>query len=68
MLRSELMEAFGHSDDLFQEMKVKVIFKGVTYESLVDPEFIRIAGEKIPFLDKLHEEFEAAKAAEQGRG
>jgi hypothetical protein len=28
MLRSELTDAFGRSDDLFQEMKVKAIFKG----------------------------------------
>jgi hypothetical protein len=29
---------------------VKAIFKGVTYESLSDPEFMRIAGQKIPSL------------------
>jgi hypothetical protein len=62
MLRSELTDAFGRSDDLFQEMKVKAIFKGVTYESLIDPEFMRIAREKIPSLDELHDEFDAAKA------
>ncbi len=62
MLRSELADAFGHSDDVFQDMNVKAIFKGVTYESLSDPEFMRIAGQKIPSLDKLHEEFDAAKA------
>jgi hypothetical protein len=62
MLRSELTDAFGRSDDLFEQMTVKAIFKGVTYESLSDPEFMRIAAEKIPLLDELHEEFEAAKA------
>jgi hypothetical protein len=67
MLRSELTEAFGRSDDLFQEMKVKAIFKGVTYESLSDPEFMRMASERIPFLDELHEEFDAAKAEAQQR-
>ncbi len=63
MPRSELTEKFGRSDDLFQEMKLRAIFKGVTYELLVDPEFMKVAAEKIPFLDELHEEFEAAKAA-----
>jgi hypothetical protein len=53
---------FGRSEDLFADMKVKAIFKGVTYESLTDPEFMRIASEEIPSLDELHEEFDAAKA------
>jgi hypothetical protein len=47
MLRNELTDAFGHSDDVFQGMNVKAIFKGVTYESLSDPEFMRIAGQAI---------------------
>lgn len=62
MLRSELTEAFGRADDVFHDMRVRAIFKGVTYESLSDPEFMRIAGKKIPSLDKLHDEFDAAKA------
>ena len=62
MLRSELTDAFGHSDDVFEGMSVKAIFKGVTYESLSDPEFIRIASQAIPFLDSLHDEFDVAKA------
>jgi len=62
MLRSELTDAFGHSDDVFQDMSVKAIFKGVTYESLSDPEFMRIASQEIPLLDTLHDEFDAAKA------
>ena len=62
MLRSELTDAFGRADDVFHDMKVRAIFKGVTYESLSDPEFMRIASKKIPSLDKLHDEFDAAKA------
>jgi hypothetical protein len=65
MLRNELTDAFGHSDDVFQGMNVKAIFKGVTYESLSDPEFMRIAGRAIPLLDNLHDEFDAAKAEGQ---
>jgi hypothetical protein len=62
MLRAELMAAFGNSDGVFQDMNVKAIFKGVTYESLSDPEFMRIAGQAIPLLETLHDEFDAAKA------
>jgi hypothetical protein len=65
MLRSELTDAFGKSDDVFQDMSVKAIFKGVTYELLGDPEFMRIASAAIPLLDTLHDEFDAAKAGAQ---
>ena len=65
MLRSELTDAFGQSDDVFEDMSVKAIFKGVTYESLCDPEFMRIAGQKIPILNALHNEFDAARGEEQ---
>ena len=65
MLRSELTDAFGLSDDVFRGMNVKAIFKGVTYELLSDPEFMRIAGEAIPLLDTLHDQFNAAKAEQQ---
>jgi hypothetical protein len=51
----------------FEDMSVKVIFKGVTYELLSDLEFMRIANEKIPALDSLHNEFDAAGAAAQTR-
>jgi hypothetical protein len=62
MLRNELAAAFGNSDVVFQDMNVKAIFKGVTYESLSDPEFMRIASHSIPLLESLHDEFDAAKA------
>jgi len=67
LLRSELTKAFGSYEDLFNDMKVKAVFKGVTYESLSDPDFIRIAHEAIPSLDFLHDEYDAAKAAEQAK-
>ncbi len=44
------------------DMKVKAIFKGVTYELLSKPEFMRIASRAIPVLETLHDEFEAARA------
>jgi hypothetical protein len=65
MLRLELKDAFGQSGDVFENMSVKAIFKGVTYELLNDPEFMRIASQKIPKLDSLHDEFDAAKAERQ---
>jgi hypothetical protein len=62
MLRLELKEAFGQSDDVFEDMSVKALFKGVTYELLSDTKFMRIASQKIPKLETLHDEFDAAKA------
>jgi len=46
-------------------MSVTAIFKGVTYESLNDAEFMRVASRQIPLLETLHDEFEAAKAEVQ---
>jgi len=66
-LRAELASTFGKAEDVIQEMGVKAIFKGVTYESLNDPEFIRVASEQIPSLDLLHEEYDAAKAEQEGK-
>lgn len=65
ILRSELRKAFGNSDGVFQDMNVKVIFKGVTYELINDPKFMRIAGQAIPLLETLHDQFEATKAEQQ---
>jgi hypothetical protein len=65
LLRGELGDAFGSSEKLFREMEVKLVFKGVTYESLSDPEFVRVAREKIRSLDFLHEEYDAARAEGQ---
>jgi hypothetical protein len=62
MLDRELTDAFGRSEDPFADMKVKAVFKGVTYESLTDPDFMRIAARQMPLGEELHEEFDAAKA------
>jgi hypothetical protein len=48
ILRSELADAFGRSEELFKDISVKAVFKGVTYESLNDPDFMRIASQKDP--------------------
>jgi hypothetical protein len=46
-------------------MNVKAIFKGITYELLSDPEFMRIAGKELRLPGALHDEFDAAKADQQ---
>ena len=48
LLDTELANAFGSADDVFQDMKVSLIFKGVTYECLSDPEFIEVASRTSP--------------------
>jgi hypothetical protein len=50
---------------VFEDMKVRAIFKGVTYESLSDPEFMRVAKQGISSLDTLHDEFDAVAAERQ---
>jgi hypothetical protein len=62
MLRLELRDAFGKSDDVFEDMKVKAIFKGITYELLSDPEFMRIACKEFRSRGALHDEFDAVRA------
>ncbi len=65
LLRSELKKRCGSAKDLCRDMEVTTRFKGVTYESLNDPEFIKLAIEAIPSLENLHVEFDAAQAQEQ---
>jgi hypothetical protein len=36
----------ARSEELFKDMSVKAVFKGVTYESLNDPDFMRIASQR----------------------
>jgi hypothetical protein len=60
LLDAELKSAFGSVADIFQEMKVNVAYKGVTYELLKDPDFIKTAKVKMPGLKVLFEEFLAA--------
>jgi hypothetical protein len=62
LLDQELNSAFGSADELIGEMKVRLIFKGVTYESLTDPRFLETARKLIPSLKFLHEEYDAARA------
>jgi hypothetical protein len=60
LLEGELCRSFGSADDLFEEMEVTVLFKGVTYESLIEQKFVEVASKAIPFFGNLHEEYDAA--------
>lgn len=58
----DLASAFRSADDLIRDMKVSVVFKDVTYESLTDPKFGEVARKALPHLIKaLHEEGLAAE-------
>jgi hypothetical protein len=63
-IEEELAQAFGSAERLLSGMTVKLQFKGVTYEMLTDPEFLAAAAKAGVGMEKLHEEFQAAKAVE----
>lgn len=60
LLDDELQRAFGTAKHRVGEMKVKCVFKGVTYELLSDPAFLE-AAKAIPTFAKLYLEFDAVK-------
>jgi hypothetical protein len=64
LLDQALQQAFGTADRLIGEMDVKLVFKGVTYESLTDPDFIEIAKRALPGVEALHREWEAVRGEE----
>ena len=65
LLERELKGALGTADQLVRTMRLRVTFKGVTYELLNDPEFREAAAKVIPALgDRLHTEFGAARSAD----
>jgi chaperonin cofactor prefoldin len=61
-LDAELGKIIGRSADLVKDVEVRLVFKAVTYESLVDPKFIHLVRANVPELQHLHEEFDAATA------
>ena len=61
LLDEELQKAFGTARHLVGEMKVKCIFKGVTYELLSDAHFLGVAAQAIPNFPKLHRAFDAVE-------
>lgn len=60
MLGDDITRAFGTAEALIKDMQVKLVFKDVAYESLVDKKFIETARKAMPHVDFLHEEYEVA--------
>lgn len=60
-LEQDLRNAFGTAEQLIREMKVSLLFKGVTYQTLTDPDFRQLVKEKIPTLE-LMQEYDAARS------
>lgn len=59
-LRDALARLAGSARSMLAEAKITAVFKGVTYETLRDPAFIKAARQALPDLPRLHEEFDAA--------
>ena len=64
VLDCELADHFGSAERNLKKIDVSLIFKGVTYETLNNPEFVKTVKKKMPIL-KLYKEYEAAKEAQQ---
>lgn len=65
MLSAELTRLFGSAQGMLSDMEVSLLFKGVTYELLGDNKFLEAVRKAMPFLQVLHEEYDAAKAIEK---
>lgn len=64
LLKSAIAEALDEMTRMPKDIKVQYLFKGVTYECLNDPEFIKLAHKHFPNL-QLHTEFTAAHEGER---
>jgi hypothetical protein len=60
MLECELKELAGTAQQMLEDAKVEVRYKGVTYETLNDPGFVALVRERISDLAVLYEEMDAA--------
>lgn len=65
LLENEIAQASGTPERLIGDMKLKVVFKGVTYELLSDEKFMEAARKALPGLPELHIEYDAARAKSQ---
>lgn len=63
-LERELQRAFGNPRRLLKQMKVSLLFKGVTYELLTNDDFLKACGAAGLDMNQMHEEYEAARAHE----
>lgn len=65
-LRRDLEQAFGSADKIVKDMKVKLLFKGVTYDTLTDENFRKLAKEKLPGVIIMNE-YDAAQGEKPGQ-
>jgi len=63
-LEAEIRQAFGEVEDIVSEMGVSIVFKGVTYETLMNEKFRKLAQDEFPHL-RLMDEYEAARQSAQ---
>jgi len=62
IVEHELHRLFGSASDLIDAIQLRVVYKAVTYESLVDPKFVALVRDRVPALERLHEETTVARA------
>ncbi len=62
-LLREIRASFDAAGDIVGEMAVGAVFKGVTYETLVNPDFQQLVKENFPAV-ALMDEFDAARQTE----
>jgi hypothetical protein len=65
MLAQELGGVLGSAAEIVGKMRVKLLFMGVTFESLTDPEFNKVAQKALPGLKRFHDEYDAAKGKDK---
>lgn len=65
-LEAEIRDSFGKVEDITKEMRVGVVYKGLTYETLNDKKFCELAQAQFPQL-KLMDEYETAPQSDQNR-
>ena len=65
LVTAEIDRAFEKALGEIQEMKVSLMFKNVTYESLHNLHFLETAKNAMPGVQYLHEEYEAARSEEK---
>ena len=65
-LKRDLEQAFGTADKIVKEMKVKLLFKGITYDTLTDENFQSLAEDKLPGVI-IMSEYDAAQGQRPGQ-
>lgn len=64
-IAGEVETAFLRAGSDIDDMKLRLVFKNVAYESLHDLKFLKVVKAAMPGLDFFHEEYEAARSAKQ---